>query len=117
MENCFTDSVISEMATRDLNFLSSPHDILNALLQSKENGTSIGIKAHVLGPETIVTAVEDVIFEDTLTLIVFKHYDTSGYILPSHKITLAEIQSVYPFATQFVNPYLSNLGKDKSWFF
>jgi hypothetical protein len=102
---------------KELNFFDSPHDILKALLQSKEEGTSVGIKAHCLGQEVVTTAVEDIIFHDTHTVIVVKHYDGSGYILPSHKINLLEIQAVFPFNTPFVNPYLKSIDKDKSWFF
>jgi hypothetical protein len=109
--------ISSAMSTRELNFLTSPADVLKALLQSKEEGTSIGIRAHSLGTETIVTAVEDIVFEESQTLIIFKPYDSTGYILPSRRINLHEIQGVYPFASPFSNPYLSNLGKDKSWFF
>jgi hypothetical protein len=102
---------------QDLNFFDSPHDILNALLQSKEQGTSVGIKSNCLGQEMVTTAVEDIIFHDTHTVIVVKHYDGSGYILPSHKINLLEIQAVFQFNTPFVNPYLKSIDKDKSWFF
>ena len=87
------------------------------LMKSKEEGTAIAIRATVLGMEPIVTAVEDVYFDDGLTIIVLKHYDATGYILPSKRLNLLEIQSVCPFTTPFSNPYLQNLNKDKSWFF
>jgi hypothetical protein len=99
------------------NFLNTPSDILKALLGSKEDCTTIGIQSTALGPEIIVTCVEDIIFEEGNTCVVLKHYDTSGYILPSHKIKLNEIEGVFPFATRFVNPYISNIDKDKTWFF
>jgi hypothetical protein len=99
------------------NFLSAPSDILNALLTSKENNTSIGIQATALGPEVIITSVEDIIFDDGRTFVIFKHFDTSGYILPSHRINLNEIQGVFPFVSPFVNPYINTIGKDKTWFF
>jgi hypothetical protein len=112
-----TDQLNSTMATKELNFLSSQPEILNALIQSKQNSTSIGIRSNVLGSETLVSCVEDIIFEEGQTIIILKHFDTTGYILPSHKINLGEIEAVYPFATPFVNPFLSNIDKDRTWFF
>ena len=102
---------------RELSFVHSPQEILRALLQSKEEGTSIGIQCNALGPELIVTSVENIIFEEGQTLVMLKHYDTTGYILPSYKLNLLEIQGVVPFASQFKNPYLDNIGRDKTWFF
>jgi hypothetical protein len=105
------------MITDDLNFLTTEPEILKALLQSKQEGTAIGIRAPLLGPETIITAVDDIIFTEENTLIILKSYDSTGYMLPSHKVELPQIQAVYPFATPFTNPFLQNLEKDKTWFF
>ena len=115
--NYFENSIGPYMNVRELNFLEGRADILQALMKSKEEGTAIAIRATVLGMEPIVTAVEDVSFDDGLTIIVLKHYDATGYILPSKRLNLLEIQSVCPFTTPFSNPYLQNLNKDKSWFF
>lgn len=108
----FKFSINTVMAAKELNFLSEPSDILKALLNSKEEGTSIGIKANDFGTDPIVTAVEDIIFQDGQTLIVLKHYDSSGYILPSYKINLLNVSAVYPFASPFKNPILNYLEKE-----
>jgi hypothetical protein len=113
LTNFFKFSIDSLLAAKELNFLSEPSDILKALLNSKEEGTSIGIKANDFGIDPIITAVENIIFEESQTLIILKHYDSSGYILPSYKINLLNITAVYPFATPFKNPILNNLEKDK----
>lgn len=105
------------MNARDITFFTHQTEILQALLQSKEEGNSIGIKSAALGPETIITAVEDIHFGEGQTIIVLKHYDSSGYMLPCHKLNLAEIDLVCPFTTRFENPILTSLDKDKTWFF
>jgi hypothetical protein len=104
-------------AEKEINFLQAPDEILKALLLSKEKGTLIGIRSNVLGSQTIITAVEDIIFEEGQTYIILKYYDASGYILPSHKIDLQHIEAVIPFSTPFHNPILDNLSKNKSWSF
>jgi hypothetical protein len=105
------------MAANDLNLLTDQDQIFKALFQSKRECTAIGIRAAVLGPDTMVTCVEDIIVEDGQTIIILKHYDSRGYILPSHKINLFEILAVHPFATPFENPFLANIGKERTWFF
>lgn len=105
------------MAARELNFLTSPPEILKALLNSKEEGTSIGLRASAIGEETIVTSVEDIIFQENETIIVLKPYDATGYFLPSRTIKLRDIEGVFPFSTPFENPFLNNMQKDKTWFF
>ena len=117
LQNFFDDPLTPDMYIREQNFLESPSEILQALLKSKEEGLCIGVKSTSLASDTIITAVEDIHFGEGQTLIILKQYDSSGYILPSYKVDLSEIQSVYPFTTPFINPFLHNLDKDKSWFF
>jgi hypothetical protein len=107
----------SEVTGAELSFLSSPNDILNALQESKDQGTCIGIKCLTLGDGILITAVEEIVSDNGETLIHFKYYDSSGYILPSHKARLSEIDLVYPFSTPFTNPYLASIDKEKPWFF
>ena len=92
-------------------FSISSKEILEALMISKEHGTSIGIKASAFGPDYFITAVENIILEEGQTLVQLKHYDSTGYILPSYKINLLEIQSTLSFRTPFRNPYLKSLSQ------
>ena len=100
-----------------MTFLHRQGEILQALLKSKEDGTSIGIRSPSIGPDTVVTAVEDIHFGEGQTIILLKHFDSSGYILPCNKLNLLEIQAVCSFTTPFTNPILSHIDRDKSWFF
>jgi len=105
------------MPAKELNFLKSQPEILRALIRSKLDGTTIAIRADVLGDDIIITAVEDIIMEGGEIAALFKHFDSSGYILPSRRINIEDIQEVCAFSTPFANPYLQNFGKDKTWFF
>jgi hypothetical protein len=106
-----------EVTAAELCFLSAPQDVLNALNESKEQGTCIGIKCPALGDDILITAVDEITSDQGEPLIHFKYYDSSGYILPSHKARLSEIDLVCPFSTPFTNPYLNNIDKEKPWFF
>jgi hypothetical protein len=107
----------SEVTATELCFLSTPKDILDALQESKAQGTCIGVKSSTLGEDILVTAVEEITSDNGEPLIHFKYYDSFGYILPSHKARLSEIDLVCPFSTPFTNPYLNNIDKEKPWFF
>lgn len=104
-------------ADKNWNFVNTSEEILAVLVNSRENGSSVGICCPVLGSDVLITAVENIILEDGQTIIALKHYDQSGYILPLARINLLEIKAVCPFTSVFKNPFLDNLEKDKSWFF
>jgi hypothetical protein len=91
--------------------------ILKVVVNSKENGNTIGVKSSALGEGFLITAVEDIILEDGETYILFKPFDVTGFILPTNKLRLAEIDAACPLISEFQNPVLRNIEKDKSWFF
>ena len=96
------------MQNLNMELVSDPGEILNILTESKAHGTAVGINAPALGSEIYVTAVEDVVIDEDIT-IVLKSYDTTGYMLETNKLKLAEIKSVYPFKSSFENPYMRTL--------
>jgi hypothetical protein len=104
------DTVMKKLC---MELVSDPGEILNILAQSKAQGTAVGIKAPVLGTGIYVTAVDDIIIDDEIT-IIFKSYDISGCMLEANKLKLGEIKSVFPFKSPFENPYLKNIGLSKS---
>ena len=114
--------VLSDKSERNLNtalsnlsteLVSDPGEMLTVLSESKENGTAIGIQAAALGKEILVTAVEDIIIKEDVT-IVLKNYDVTGYMLETNKLKLGEISSVCPFKSPFENPYMKTLKNNTS---
>jgi hypothetical protein len=102
------------MEEKDPNYIHTSKEILKVLSESKEEGKSVGILSPRLGPSILVTAVEEILQERDRTTIVFKQYDHTGYILPRYKIDIQDILSVYPFKSQFKNPFLDNFIKDRT---
>ncbi len=94
-------------------FIKEPKEILKALLESKENGTAIGIKAQVLGNGMFVIGVEDILIGDGSehTRIILKGYDFTGHVLETNVIWLTDIEGVCSFASKFGNPILKTLSK------
>lgn len=114
--------IISGKTEEDLNsamqnlsndLVSDPGEMLAILTESKERGTAVGIYAPVLGAQIFVTAVEDIIFTEEITIVI-KSYDTTGYILETNKLKLAEIASVCPFKSAFENPYMRTIKSGKA---
>lgn len=88
-----------------MELVTEPGRMLDVLSESKAQGTAVGIFAPVLGQEIFVTAVEDILVDEEIT-VVLKNYDITGYILETNKLKLAEIKSVCPFKSPFENPYM-----------
>jgi hypothetical protein len=101
------------MLNTPFEFIKAPNEILKALLASKESGTTIGIKASVLGRGMFVTAVEDILIGDgnENTKIVLKGYDFTGHILETNVIALTDIEGVCTFDSKFGNPILKTINK------
>jgi hypothetical protein len=106
-----------KMDYSDWDFVSTKAEMLGMLVSSKQHGSAVGIVAPAFGHDILITAVEDIILEDGKTIIILKQYDRSGYMLPSSRISLEDITSICPFSSEFRNPYLDNLEKDRTWFF
>jgi hypothetical protein len=92
-------------------------EILKILINSKENGNTIGLCSSVLGEGFFITAVEDIILQDGETIIVIKPFDVTGFVLPTNTLKLASIEAACPLISEYQNPILKNFEKDKSWFF
>lgn len=100
------------MRRLSMELITDPGEMLNILNESKTNGTAVGIFAPILGQEIYVTAVEDILAADDIT-IVLKNYDMTGYMLETNKLKLGEIKSVCPFKSLFENPYMKTALKRK----
>ena len=96
-----------------MELVSDSGDMLNILFESKEHGIAVGIKAPTLGDGIYVTAVDDIILDQDI-IIVLKSYDITGYMLETNKLKLGEIRSVFPFKSAFENPYMKNISHSKS---
>ena len=114
--------VLSDKSARNLNIalsnlstelVSDPGEMLTVLSESKDKGTAIGIKAAALGNEILVTADEDIINIEDVTLVL-KNYDVTGYMLETNKLKLGEISTVCPFKSPFENPYMKTLKNNSS---
>jgi hypothetical protein len=101
------------MENLSMELVSEPGEMLNILAESKAHGTAVGVNAPVLGSEIYVTAVEDIVIGEDIT-IVLKSYDITGYMLETNKLKLGEIKSVCPFKSAFENPYMRTLKNGKS---
>ena len=98
------------MRRLSMELVTDPGEMLNILSESKANGTAVGIFAPLLGQEIYVTAVEDILVDKDVT-IVLKNYDTTGYMFETNKLKLGDIKSVCPFKSLFENPYMRNTLK------
>ena len=102
-----------EVPNTPFDFVTDQREVLKALLDSKDNGTAIGIKAKSLGDGMFVTGIEDILIGDGAenTRIILKGYDFTGHVLETNAILLTDIDGVCSFASKFGNPILKTLSK------
>lgn len=106
------ENLNSAMDNLNMELVTDPGEVLNILTDSKTQGTAVGINAPILGNEIYVTAVEDIIIGQEIT-IVLKNFDITGYMLETNKLKLGDIQSVCPFKSPFQNPLMRTLKNGK----
>lgn len=105
-------NLITVMQKFSMELVTDPGRMLEILAESKTNGTAVGIYAPVVSRELFVTAVEDIIIDEDVT-IVLKNYDITGYMLETNKVKFDDIRSVCPFTSPFRNPYMRTLKQSK----
>jgi hypothetical protein len=94
-------------------YLSQPEDIARELQHSMEHGNVIGICALSLGPNMVMTAVEEILEIKNDLLIQLKETDLLGMKLADGQILLSEIVRVHPFRTHFNDPFHVQLREMK----
>lgn len=109
----YCTSMSTDLPNTPFDFVKEPKEIFKALLDSRQNGTAIGIKSPVLGKGMFVTGVENILIGDGYenTRIILKGYDFTGHVLETNSIWLTEIEGVCSFASKFGNPILKTLSK------
>jgi len=106
------DNLNTVMQRLNTELVSDPGEMLNVLTESKAHGTAVGINAPALAREIVITAVEDILIDESIT-VVLKNYDITGYMLETNKLKLGDILSVCPFKSSFENPFMKTLKHGK----
>jgi hypothetical protein len=100
---------------QQFDFIIHHQEILQALVNSKNNETAIGVYSLSLGTTMYITGVDN-IDDSENPIITFKKYDMSGHIFERSTLHLSEIVSVCPFTSPLKNPFLESLENDSDWF-
>ena len=100
---------------QELKYLTDPQEILRALEHSRAHGNVVGICAISMGPNMIMTAVDDIIDIKNDKLIVLKETDLLGIKVPEEQIMLSEIVRLHSFRTLYDDPFHKQL-RDKRLF-
>lgn len=100
--------------TETLGFCEEPKEVLSSLLTSKENNSMIGITSPKLDPPTLVTVVKEIILDSEL-LFLLAPFDATGHMLNCTALKFSEIESVLPFTSKFVNPFMKEIEGKGAW--
>jgi len=92
-----------------IDVMTTRKEIYEAILDSEDNQSIIGIACKDLGPGMFMTSVKEILNDGSDQLIVLNSYDITGYFLEKNRILLKNISGVIPFKTVFSNPFLKEL--------
>jgi hypothetical protein len=92
--------------------ITTRKEIYEALLESEDNQSIIGISSQQLGPGMYLTSVREILNDGDDVIVVLCSYDTTGYFLEKNKVSLNSISGVIPFKAVFQNPFLKELEKE-----
>lgn len=92
---------------------TSSDEILKILIDSKDNGTAVGLTALSLGPTIVMTAVDDIIDVKNDKIVLLKELDLLGIRLPESELLLSEIVKVYPLKTKYYDPFHVHLREHR----
>ena len=87
-------------------------EMYEALLESEDNQSIIGIACDELGPGMFLTSVKEIVDDGDQVMVVLSSYDTTGYFFEKNKVSLSSITGVLPFKAVFTNPFLRELQKE-----
>lgn len=93
--------------------ITTREEIYNALLESEDNQSIIGISSADLGAGMFLTSVREILHDEDEVIVVLSNYDTTGYFLEKNKVSLSSISGVIPFKAVFRNPFLKELEKER----
>jgi hypothetical protein len=85
-------------------YITDRKEIIKLLIKSQDYGLAIAINSERLGSHPCVISVDNILFEDEVTIIL-KPYDANGRILETSSVKLSEITSVVQLHSNFNNPF------------
>lgn len=97
-----------------IDVITTRKEIHEALLDSEDNQSIIGIASKDLGPGMFMTSVKEILNDGNDQLVVLNSYDITGYFLEKNKILLKNISGVIPFKAVFTNPFLRDLTEQQN---
>lgn len=95
-----------------IDLITTRKEIYNALLESEDHQSIIGISSEDLGPGMFLTSVKEILHDGDDVVVILSSYDTTGYFLEKNKVSLSRISGVIPFKAVFQNPFLKELQKE-----
>lgn len=97
-----------------LDLKTEKSDIYNALVESEDCQTVIGITSRDLGPGVFMTCVREIVKEEDIEIAILNSYDITGHFLQTNRVPINNITSVIPFKGVFMNPYVRQFDGAKT---
>jgi len=82
------------MSNESLHFLKGREEIMQALTDSKNNGTVLALTIPAIPPGFFTTAVDDIFPKDNEMYVSLKRHDVTGFLFEQNVLPVGEIVSV-----------------------
>jgi hypothetical protein len=92
-----------------IDLVTNRDEIYNAVLESEDCQTIIGIASEDPGRGIFMTFILEIVHDGNEQIAIFNSYDVTGYFLEKNKIPVKNITSVIPLRGVFVNPFLKHM--------
>src|SRR5689334_14729010 len=100
---------------KSLGFCEDPAQVFSYLFASKVNNSMIGVNSKKLDPSTRIAVVKEIMLDGHDLFVQLSPFDASGQMLNCTLLRLSDIQGVFPFASEFINPFLKQIEGTDSW--
>jgi hypothetical protein len=107
-EGLFHSSEFNDYLPPTLKIFKHRKAIREALSESCATGKVVGVYSPVLGDGMFLTCVDQISVHERDEIVVLKPYDMNGVLLVRTDLSIAEIKSVCPFASFYINPLSLN---------
>jgi hypothetical protein len=98
------NSMMAQSSDASFDFIRSKKKMLSELEYCLGKRNLVGVYCPLLGNGMFLVGVENIVYGDDGTLIVFYSQDMSGHVLSRRTLHIDEINMIVPFNNPYISP-------------
>jgi hypothetical protein len=98
------NSMMAQSSDASFDFIRSKKKMISELEYCLRKSNLVGVYCPLLGNGMFLVGVENIVYGDDGTLIVFYSQDMSGHTLSRRTLHIDEINMIVPFNNPYISP-------------